>query len=100
MKKVIYFLIVVALSFFPLLSSGASTEKKSSTEVTKLPDSEVKGLLRKIEKFNTVDRSTLAASDKKTTQAEVRMRNHRHNGGVIYISAGTLLVVLLILLLV
>jgi hypothetical protein len=99
MKKVIYFLVVVMLSFFPLLSSAANTVK-TSTDVTKPPEAETKGLLKNFEGLNKVDKSTLVANEKKNSQVVVRSERHRHSGGVIYISAGTLIVILLIILLV
>lgn len=99
MKKVVYFLVVIALSFFPLLSSAATSEKPS-TDVTKPPEAETKGLLKNFEGLNKVDKSTLVSNDKKTSQVVVRSERHRRSGGVIYISAGTLIIILLIILLV
>ena len=99
MKKVIYFIVVVALSFFPLLSSAANTEKPS-TDVTKPPEAETKGLLKNFDGLSKVDKSTLVANDKKNSEVVRSSEHHRHSGGIIYISAGTLLVVLLIILLV
>jgi hypothetical protein len=100
MKKVIYFLIVITLSFFPLLSSAANTEKPS-TDVTKPPEAETKALLKNFEGVSKVDKSTLVANEKKNSQVVVRStERHRHSGGVIYISAGTLIIILLIILLV
>jgi len=99
MKKVIYFIVVVALSFFPLLSSAANTEKPS-TDVTKPPEAETKSLLKNFDGLSKVDKSTLVANDKKNSEVVRSSEHHRHSGGIIYISAGTLLVVLLIILLV
>jgi hypothetical protein len=99
MKKVVYFLVVVVLSFLPLLSSAANTEKPS-TDLTKPAKVETRGLLKNFDSFNKVDKSTLVANDKKSSAVVRSSERHRHNGGVIYISAGTLLVIILIILLI
>jgi hypothetical protein len=104
MKKIIYCLLVVclSLSLFPLQSSAADALKPSTMNVTKAPQpvdaAEVKSLMRKVDELTTLDKTTLSSTVKKNTSADMTA-GHRHNG-VGYISAGgVLLIILLVIIL-
>jgi hypothetical protein len=104
MKKIIYCLLVICLtlSFFPLQSFAATTEKPSSLVSTKPPEpveaTEIKALLNRVEVSNNADKSTLSSNEKKNTQIEVREsgRHERHGGGIVYVSIGTVVLVILL----
>ena len=104
MKKIIYCLLAVclSLSLFPLQSSAAVKEKPSTMNVTKPPEpvdvAEVKSLMKKVDELTTLDKTTLSSTVKKNTSADMTA-GHRHNG-VGYISAGgVLLIILLVIIL-
>ncbi len=103
MKKFIYCVLVICLtlSFFPLQSSAATTEKTSSLVATKPPEPvdamEVKALLKRVEVSNSLDKSTLRANAKTNAQIDRDGgRYHRHGGSVVYISGASLLLVIIL----
>jgi hypothetical protein len=106
MKKIIYCFLVICLtlSFFPLQSSAATTEKTSSLVATKPPEPadamEVKALLKRVEVSNSLDKSTLRTNSKTNAQIDRDGgRYHRHGGSVIYISGSLILVIILVVIL-
>jgi hypothetical protein len=104
MKKILYCLLVIGftLSLFPVQSLAATTEKPSSLVVTKPPEpvegTEVKTLLNRVEVANSLDKSTLSSNEKKNAQVDFRTegRGHRHGGGIVYVSAGAVVLVILL----
>jgi hypothetical protein len=101
MKKIIYSLLtlILLLSFFPVQSSAAIKDKipsEAPRPVEPIKTTELKVVVR-TEK--TVDLTSLSP-EKKSNQVEVRTEGRRHNrGGVLYVSGGAILVVILILIL-
>ena len=106
MKKFILCLmaIVLSLTLLPLQSSGAAKEEPSSLVVTKPPEpaesAEAKALVTRLDEIKAMDMSKLKSTDKKEFRKEVRTikRELKDISGGIYVSAGVLIVVLIILL--
>ena len=103
MKKIIYclLLICITVSFFPIQSNAAINEKTTSLPATKPPEPvegmEVKALVKRVDVTNPLDKSTLRSNEKKNAQIEVREgRHHRHGGGVVYVSVGSVVLVILL----
>ena len=71
------------------------TENKLSTE-------EVARLTKRVEEIRSMDKSEMTVAEKREMRKELRgiKENVRKNGEVIYISGGTLLIIILIILLV
>jgi hypothetical protein len=108
MKKLAICLMITCLSLtlLPLQLMASTTDKPSSSAVTKPPEpvesTELNALLRKTDNFNTIEDSKLISNNMKNSQVMERSPgHHRRNGGVIYISAGAvvLIVILIVVLL-
>jgi hypothetical protein len=106
MKKFILCLMatVLSLTLLPLQSSGATKEEPTSLVVTKPPEpaesAEAKALVTRLDEIKAMDMSKLKSTEKKELRKEVRTikRELKDISGGIYVSAGVLIVVLIILL--
>jgi hypothetical protein len=105
MKKFIFCLMAIflTLTFLPIQSFAAAKEDPSSLVVTKPPEpaeaAEAKALITRLDEIKAMDMSTLKSSDKKELRKEVRSikRELKTISGGVYVSAGVLIVVLIIL---
>lgn len=103
MKKLAICLMMTCLSlvFIPLQSNAATPATPTSTEASK--PAEVKALELRLNEISAMDKSKLAASEKKNLRKEVKTINHKLKtiSGGVYIGTGALIliVVLLIILL-
>jgi hypothetical protein len=103
MKKIAICLMATCLSltFLPLQSNAATTEPSSSLVVPKPAEAaEAKTLELRLTEINAMNKSNLKSSDKKNLRKEVKSINHklREIGGGVYISAGTLILILVLLI--
>jgi hypothetical protein len=106
MKKIIFCLMAIFLSltFIPLQSFGATTEEPSSLVVTKPPETtesaEAKALTLRLNEISAMDMSKLKSSEKKELRKEVRSikRELKDISGGVYISAGLLILILILLI--
>jgi len=73
----------------------AKTENKMSSE-------EVARLTKRVEEIRSMDKSEMTVTEKRELRKEVKgiKENVRKNGEVIYISGGTLLLIILIIILI
>lgn len=105
MKRIVPYLLVsfVLLTFIPV-QLKATTEKVpvTATDTKKVVTPEAKALIAKLEDFKKLDRSTMSPDEKKSMRNEVRTtKNRLHEiGGGVYISAGALIIILLVLIIV
>lgn len=94
----------LSLTFIPLQSFAATTNEPSSLVVTKPPEpaesAEAKTLLLRLDEINAMDMSKLKSSEKKNMRKEVRSINRelRDIGGGVYVSAGALILILILLI--
>lgn len=106
MKKFIFCLMatILSLTFLPVQSFASAKEDPSSLVVTKPPDpaesAEAKALVTRLDEINAMDMSKLKSSEKKDLRKEVRSikRELKDIGGGVYISAGALIVILILLI--
>jgi hypothetical protein len=106
MKKFIFCVMatMLSLTFLPLQSFGATTEEPSSLVATKpvetTESSEAKALNLRLNEINSMDMSNLKAAEKKDLRKETRTikRELRDISGGVYISAGLLIVILIVLI--
>jgi hypothetical protein len=106
MKKLIFCIMAMVLSFtfLPIQSFAATKEAPSSLVVTKPPETtesaEAKALISRLDEIKSMDKSNLKADQKKDLRKEVRSikRSLKNISGGVYISAGVLIVILIILL--
>lgn len=93
-------LMALLLSFTLGLSSPVQAAKKDKTpEPTEIP-AEVRVMLDRLEEIKAMDKSNLERAEKKALRMEVRAikTQLRTTGNGIYISAGALIVILLLIL--
>jgi len=105
MKKTIF---IALMMFFTLGASTAfasTSDLKSNEPVAKenkLSAEEVNRLVNRVEEIRKMDKSTLTTSEKRELRKEIKSikKNVRKHGEVIYISGGTILLIILILILI
>ena len=91
----------MSLAFLPLQSNAAATAASSSLAVPKSAESsEVKALEIRLNEINAMDKSNLKSAEKKNLRKEVKSINHklRNISGGVYVSAGALIVILILLI--
>ncbi|MGF1585802.1 MAG: hypothetical protein ACFCUM_10800 [Bacteroidales bacterium] len=111
MKKTLYFIFsLVLIMFFSISTSTsfATNSENSSEEVAikadaenYLTEEEAEILTLRIEEIRKMDKSILTAEEKVELRTELKdiRKEIQRQGGVIYISVGTVLLVLLLVLL-
>ena len=103
MKKIAFCLIAscMLLAFQPLQSKAATTTAPSSLVVSKTTEAaEAKTLILRLNEINSMDKSNLNSSEKKSLRKEVRaIRHHlRESSGGIYLSVGAVIIIILLLI--
>jgi hypothetical protein len=102
MKKIIICVMATFLSvtFLPLQSKAAATEPSSLVAPKPAESSEVKTMELRINEIKAMDKSVMNPSEKKALRREVKSINHklRDISGGIYVSAGVLILVLILLI--
>lgn len=84
---------------------AGNTSDKSATAVNtenKMSAEDVARMTKRVEEIRSMDKSELTVTEKRELRKEVKgiRENVRKNNGVIYISGGTILLIILILLLI
>ena len=102
--KLLFMLVLFALNAPLSISASESKSVSSATPVgteNKMSEEEAARLTKRIEEIRAMDKSNLTAGEKRELRKEVKgiKEKVRRDGGVIYISAGTILIIILILLL-
>jgi hypothetical protein len=104
MKKIIFF---TCLMIFSLGISAASAIKSddgktiaSDKKENKLSEAEIKHLTQRVEEIRDMDKSNLTFSEKRDLRNELTAikKDMRKEGTVIYVSVGTVLLVVLLLI--
>jgi len=101
MKRInILLMAVMAFALFSTASVQAEGNNKVGTK-PKMPESEMKVLVDRLEEIKTMDRSLMNRSEKKELRSEVREINEeiKRDGGGVYLSIGALLLVIVLLIL-
>ncbi|MCX6254059.1 MAG: hypothetical protein NTV31_06220 [Bacteroidia bacterium] len=103
MKKFIICLMAACLSLtlLPLQSNAATPSEPSSLVAPKPSESaEAKTLELRLNEINAMDKSKMKSAEKKNLRKEVKSINHklRNIGGGVYISAGALILILILLI--
>jgi hypothetical protein len=105
MKKFVFCLMAIGLSltFMPLQLNAATIDKPSSLVAPKPTEpaesAEAKALVLRLNEISAMDMSKLKSAEKKTLRKEVRSIKHelRDISGGVYISAGLLILILILL---
>ena len=105
MKKIAMCIMAACLSltFLPLQANPSTNAPLTSTPApapTPAQAAEIKILELRLNEINSMDKATLKASEKKSMRKEVRSINHklREVGGGVYVSAGALIIILILLI--
>jgi len=103
MKKIAICLLATCLSltFIPLQSSGATvTPERSVPSPKPVESAEAKALELRLNEISKMDKTNMKSAEKKSLRKEVRATNHklREIGGGVYLSAGALILILLVLI--
>ena len=106
MKKTIFLVLVIMLS---LGASTAFAEKSDSPgknaipvkSENKLSEEEISRLTKRVEEIRDMDKSNLNAKEKRALRKELKeiKANVRADGGYVYIGAGTLILIIILVIL-
>lgn len=98
MKKTFIYVMVLVLSL-GVLTTVQAAEKEKTTEPVEMP-AEVRVMIDRLEEIKAMDKSDLERSEKKALRKEVRAikTQLRTTGNGIYISAGALIIILLLII--
>jgi len=103
MKKLIAFIItaLMLVSFNPIQSRAAEKDPKSIS-LTGKESPELTALINRVNEINAMDRSTMSKAEKKEIRKELRAikkEAKRHDGGgVVFVSGGLLIFILVLLI--
>jgi peptidoglycan hydrolase CwlO-like protein len=109
MKKTIFIALIMIFSLGASTAFAAKTDPKNSPDnvavpiktENKLSEEEVSRLTKRVEEIRDMDKTGMAVKEKRELKKELKgiKENVRKNGGVIYISAGTLILIIILVLL-
>lgn len=110
MRKTIFIGILMIFTLSSTMAFAGKTDLKSAAENSavlvktenKLSAEEITRLKTRVEEIHSIDKSDMTATEKRELRKEVKgiKENVRKNGEIIYISGGTLLIIILIIILI
>lgn len=105
MRTKLFFAFLMIFALSAPTTFGASKSKKAVTDKieNKLSAEEVSRLTKRVEEIRDMDKSNLTVTEKRELRKELKTtkENVRKDGGYIYVSAGTvILIIILVILLV
>lgn len=100
MKKTRLYLMIMMLSLGAFTQVSASENNPKTTAPTEIP-AEIQVMLNRLEQIKEMDKSELKRADKKELRKEVRAIKSeiRSTGNGIYLSAGALIIIILLIIL-
>jgi hypothetical protein len=101
-KLIIAYLMILSLSTGIAIAGNPennTSDKSKDKKENKLSDEEANRLTNRVTEIRNMDKSKMSAKEKRETRKELRTIKKK-DGTVLYISGGTLLVIILILLLI
>lgn len=105
MKKTLFIAIMMIFTLSATTTFAAKNDLKSTTPVAtenKLSTEELSQMKNRVEEIRNMDKSEMTSSEKRELRKESKgiKENVRKSGEVIYISGGTLLLIILIIVLI
>jgi len=108
MRKIIFLAILMIFTLSSTIAFAGKSDLKSSSDnaatktENKLTAEEVTRLTNRVEEIRSMDKSEMTVTEKRELRKELKgiKSNVRRSGEVIYISGGTILLIILILLLI
>lgn len=103
MKKSIFFAftMIFMLSASTFAATGVKNPENLTKTENKLSEEEANRLIRRVEEIRDMDKTNMAASEKRELRKELRatQKNVKRDSGVVYISAGTLILIIILVIL-
>jgi uncharacterized ferredoxin-like protein len=109
MKKTIFLVLIMIFSLSATTVFAAKTDPKTTTEnpavpiktENKLSEEEISRLTKRVEEIRDMDKTDMTVKEKRALKKELKgiKENVRKSGGIIYISAGTLILIIILVLL-
>ena len=103
MKKsiLIAFIMIFMISASTFAATGSKKPVTLPNTENKLPSEEVRRLTSRVEEIRDMDKTGMSSIEKKELRKELKeiKKNVRSDGGVVYISAGTLILIIILIIL-
>ena len=103
MKKSIFFVFIMIISLSASTVFAANNDPKTTTPgkaENKLSEDELVRLTKRVEEIRDMDMKELTGKQKAELRKELKglKETYRRDGGVVYISAGTLILILILVI--
>ncbi len=103
MKKIIFFVCLIILSFSATAAFGVKPASNSVTPVkeeNKLSEEEISRLTKRVEEIRNMDKTNMSVKEKRELKKELKgiRENVQRHGGYIYIGGGTLFLIIILLI--
>ncbi len=109
MKKTLFVVLLMIFSLSASIVFATNSDSKSAKEDPavpakkeyKLSKDEVSRLTKRVEEIRDMDKSNMTVKEKRELRKELKgiKENVRHNGGYVYIGAGTLILIIILIIL-
>lgn len=101
MKTKLFFAFLMVFALSAPATFGANKSKASDKVENKMSTEEVKRLTNRVEEIRDMDKSNMTVTEKRELRKELRTtkENVRKDGGYLYISAGTVILILILVIL-
>ncbi len=108
MKRIIPYVLIMIFSLSALTALAAKTDKNASPDNFAVPDKtenklseeEMSRLTRRVEEIRDMDKTDMTVREKRELKNELKgiKENVRRDGGGIYIGAGTLILIIILVI--
>lgn len=109
MKKIILFVFLFIFSLGASTAIAANSDPKTAKDnigipdktENKLSDEEISRLTKRVEEIRDMDKTNMTVKEKRELKKEIKgiKENVRNDGGVVYIGAGTLILIIILVIL-
>jgi peptidoglycan hydrolase CwlO-like protein len=109
MKKALFFVLLMIFSLSASTAFTNNSDPKNASDNPAVPDKkenklskeEISRLTKRIEEIRDIDKTNLTVKEKRELRKELKgiKENVRKSGGYIYISAGTLILIIILIIL-
>jgi len=104
MRTKLFFALLMIFALSAPATFGSSSKSKNPTSdkmENKMSAEEVSRLTKRVEEIRDMDKSDLTVTEKRELRKELKTtkENVRKNGGYIYVSAGTVILIIILIIL-
>ena len=99
--KLFFALLMVFALSAPATFAASKAEKKVATTENKMTSEEASRLTKRVEEIRDMDKTNLTVTEKRELRKELKAtkENIRKDGGYIYVSAGTVILIIILVIL-